>query len=78
MRCGPDPPGSVENGGKLFERENAKKSARCDKLYRHNQARHSKIAASFCPRHGNRKGQGVFRSARAGFFCYFALPAKEK
>jgi len=61
----------VEQGGKLFEREKDDRLVNSGKRDRQNKSRPSTLAASFCPRHGNRRVQGAFRSARAGFFCYF-------
>ena len=70
-------PVSVDHGGKLFERIEANTpEAGIDHIgtTRSGEPLHP---ASFCPRHGNRKGQGAFRIAGLGSFVTF-LAHQEK
>jgi hypothetical protein len=69
---------SVDHAGKLFERIEIGTLDSGEKQYINNNTGIPPRSASFCPRHGNHRGQGAFRSAGPGFFCYFSLPAKEK
>jgi len=77
LRCGPDLMISVDHEGKLFERINAFEAAGFDKRYRNNNYQASHCVSEFLPTPRKSSGQGVFRSARAGFFCYFSCPSRK-
>jgi hypothetical protein len=67
----------VDHGGKLFERIEANTPATGINHIETTHPGEPLHPASFCPRHGNRKGQGVFRIAGLGSFVTF-LAHQEK
>ncbi|RJP94582.1 MAG: hypothetical protein C4518_03060 [Desulfobacteraceae bacterium] len=62
----------VDYGGKLFERINANEPADFDSGIEISSLPAFHLASEFLPTPLKPEGQGVFRSARAGFFCYFS------